>query len=1476
MNTQSNPQESFPPRKSSPRRRWPFFLFGPPLLLCLVLAALIILLRTDFGLQRAEALLGRALENVAGQRIILSGLGGRFPFFLSLEGLSLQDRDGVWLEVDGLVLRWSGRDLFRARLRVQELSAERLELHRPPLIRPSDPKPREPFQGIGLPRTFFRAALDELRVDRLVLAEALAGERIELSLDAGLNMNRAVARAELRLESRTAPEFLLALQAGLSREANVLTLRAGFDDPKGRFASLLGLPKATPLSLQLDGHGPAASWAGTLTAGAGDLAGLHSSLTLDWQDLPKLSWTGDIRVDHALLPEPARHLPTGLRFDLDAALTRPDLLRLERFSLENPMLLAELSADLDLAKAAADGSLSLVVEDTAPLNTLLGVELGPEIRLAGTFSGPLDGPDAQFSLALQEISAAGARISALELLTTVSFTRSHGGRTTSARGTLLARGLDVPGAGLPDPLAAALEANFDLAFVQPENMLELKFLTLHGEGLDIRADADFLLPNRHLSARITLSPAPISGWLVAHGLDWDGDASLRIDARGTVAPMDLHVGLQAGLDDLDGLPDPLSRLAGRIVTLNMNAALTSGTDQDKGLSQIRATDFRLQAKALQVSGAASFLFGTRELDASARLDLPDLSTAAPNPDLGLGGSAVLKAHVRGFLPHGLAVQATLRSEDVSLAGFDPFPLDAALEAIGIPGTPSGRFTFSATPEQTLISGRSDFSLAEKSLEFQNLGLDIPGGTIRGQGRVDLESKGVAARIQGQIEDLGPLAGLAGQEIQGLLSFQADLAGPSDPQAGRQEATLSVQLSDLRAGFGTLDNLAMEARAWDVFAAPGLEADITMHGFRSAEARVDTLTARIAGITRELSLSASALGHVLHPFELSLQGGYGARQPVHEMNVERLEGVWAGQALSLKIPLNVSFAQDTLTVSPLLLALGQATVRGQAEITGQSADLRLGVESLALTPLVPQMRGVLTAGAVLSGPKSALRGDFTLLGNDLAPLALDMEDFPAVNFQADARLDERGLAVEALLNGPQPENSRFLLSGLVPMAVSLEPPGLDLPGDAPLSASLKGFMDLGWLSLLILPETQLLAGDLAVDLEIAGTVDDPSPSGYAELRRGMYQHLLQGVLLNDIKARAELDGRGLRLASLTGTDGAGGKWSGQGQVQMLPQKHFPFSFSLRAENMDVLNSPLASARLSEGGLEISGTSQAQDIRGRFILERVDIFLRDLGGPRVVELPVVEINGPDRTAAPKKSRDAPSPAILDLDVQFPTRFFVHGRGLDSEWGGGLTVTGPADDPSIRGDVSLIRGRLDFLGKRFTLAKGLVQLDGSRPPRPHVRIEALQEGRTITSILRVQGQPPDIDFSLHSDPELPEDEILAQMLFGRSLSSITPFQAAQLVMAARELVGHGQGMDILGQARDILQLDDLDIVANDENGGGMRLRAGRYVHERVYLRLEKDFQADDDQIFADVELTRRITLESKIGSRGGGLGLFWKYDY
>jgi translocation and assembly module TamB len=190
---------------------------------------------------------------------------------------------------------------------------------------------------------------------------------------------------------------------------------------------------------------------------------------------------------------------------------------------------------------------------------------------------------------------------------------------------------------------------------------------------------------------------------------------------------------------------------------------------------------------------------------------------------------------------------------------------------------------------------------------------------------------------------------------------------------------------------------------------------------------------------------------------------------------------------------------------------------------------------------------------------------------------------------------------------------------------------------------------------------------------------------------------------------------------------------------------------------------------------------------------------------------------------------------------------------------------------GAFNLIRGRLDILGKRLNLTEATLTLEGDFVPT--VAVAASNESDEITSFVRIDGPATAPVVSFSSNPQLPEEEVLSRLLFGRGIDTISALQAARLASAVATLADRGGG-GIIGRLRQGFGLDDLDVQTGAN--GGATVTAGKYISEKVYTEVEVD-DAGQSQINLNLDLTDSVTVRARTGSTGEtGLGIFFEKDY
>ena len=229
-------------------------------------------------------------------------------------------------------------------------------------------------------------------------------------------------------------------------------------------------------------------------------------------------------------------------------------------------------------------------------------------------------------------------------------------------------------------------------------------------------------------------------------------------------------------------------------------------------------------------------------------------------------------------------------------------------------------------------------------------------------------------------------------------------------------------------------------------------------------------------------------------------------------------------------------------------------------------------------------------------------------------------------------------------------------------------------------------------------------------------------------------------------------------------------------------------------------------------------------------------------------------------------------------------MRGRGVDVELGGEVKVGGTAAAPVPTGTLNLRRGTLNLIGRQLTFQKGTIGFEpGSLMPALDLSAQATSGSTTIT--VAVQGSPaaPKVTFS--SSPELPQDEVLARLLFDRSTSNLSPFEIAQIAGAVAQMTGIGGGAaNPLDKVRGLLGLDRLGVSSGSQQSGTQAARPARRSRPGAMSRRAcssasgQGTQGGQTGVGVQVEITPRLKLEGQTatGPAGDRLGLSYEFEY
>jgi len=367
----------------------------------------------------------------------------------------------------------------------------------------------------------------------------------------------------------------------------------------------------------------------------------------------------------------------------------------------------------------------------------------------------------------------------------------------------------------------------------------------------------------------------------------------------------------------------------------------------------------------------------------------------------------------------------------------------------------------------------------------------------------------------------------------------------------------------------------------------------------------------------------------------------------------------------------------------------------------------------------------------------------------------------------------------------------------------------------------------------------IGGEAQVAANVTGSLGNPRVTGSLAGDALRLRSSLTGTDITNIRARGRFNGSRLNLSSFAGTADGGGTVSGSGYIDladMNADRGPRIDLRIAARNARILDLDNMGATVT-GPLRIVSSGVGGTVAGRLEVRRANWRLGQ--SEALSELPNVairEINLP-ADSAPVSAVQSPWRYLIDANAE--SGIEVDGMGLDSEWRGTIRLRGTTAEPRIGGEVQVVprQGYYSFAGTRFELTRGQILFDDSVPLDPRINITAETDANGLAVTVNVTGSASQPDIAFSSTPALPEEELLARLLFGGSITSLSATDALQLGEAVASLRG-GSGVGPLNQLRSAIGLDRLRIVSADPAlGRGTAIALGKNVTRRFYVEIVTD---------------------------------------
>lgn len=854
-------------------------------------------------------------------------------------------------------------------------------------------------------------------------------------------------------------------------------------------------------------------------------------------------------------------------------------------------------------------------------------------------------------------------------------------------------------------------------------------------------------------------------------------------------------------------------------------------------------------------------------------DLSPLSLLTPQP---------LKGDLRGDAAFSgswdnMTVQTTLEGNLLGYGQAQWTDWHLALGVSGLPDNPKGRVTSRAAYGGGPFELALDFAKAGPDIHIPSLTFRCQDASVEGALKTHLEKAVASGSLRVSVPRLEILSPFLGKDIRGALEGTLGLAH----EDSRQQLQGDLTLRSLAVGTMKVDRTNLSAKLETLSPSPRGMAVLNVQNIHTPRMTITAGNIALEGGLDSLTFSSHIEGTLEHPFSLDAAGAAHLDTDTKEMHVTALSGTTGPIVLGLEGPGHLTLHDRGWETSPIRFRVGSGRLEGRARWVGDNPQASLEIQDIALDlvrhfggpPLEGRLNGRGTLRRVRGSPQAEL---------NLKVEALRSPSWPpeeTLSLQSTARADAGTLRLDVEVDGLGPESTRAGIS--VPIRFGVEPFELAFLGDKPMTGGASLAVSLERIGTLLALEVHKIQGLLTGQVALTGSVDHPEVTGTLSLDNGRYEHEDLGILLQDMTAVMDGHGPVLKLRQLKASDGKKGRIEGTGEIRLDPRARFPYEANLACTDLSPLHRDDISGNLN-GTLSLHGRAEETSIKGALRVRPLRIRLPKRLPPNVVTVDVEEIGAgapsPGRKSSPPAA-PVPHRVLLDVSVNFPAMTTVSGWGLESEWEGALTVSGEASNPVVTGRMHILRGDLLFLTKRFRLAEGEVIFNGDVPPDPVLNVLGETVLRDMTAQVRVSGRASQPKLTIGSRPERPQDEVLAQILFGRSATTLSPFQALRLAAVLQSLSsgsGKGSGIDVLGKTRDLFGLEQLELLGLGV-GEGLQVGLGKYLGENFRVDVNQRLEQGDVSLRVEVEVTPNITLETQVGTQSRtGAGVFWKYDY
>jgi len=440
---------------------------------------------------------------------------------------------------------------------------------------------------------------------------------------------------------------------------------------------------------------------------------------------------------------------------------------------------------------------------------------------------------------------------------------------------------------------------------------------------------------------------------------------------------------------------------------------------------------------------------------------------------------------------------------------------------------------------------------------------------------------------------------------------------------------------------------------------------------------------------------------------------------------------------------------------------------------------------------------------------------------------------------------------------------------------------DLRKSGPIDVQLKGETDAAVLALF--SRTAKGTGTARLNVDVRGTMEEPSVNGYVELQDGQAKIDSPRLAAENVQVRLDLNGDRIDVTRLEGTLN-GGTMRGEGHINLSGAQRGEMNLAVSGEGI-YMEFPAGLKTVSNAQVRIDGAYPALRISGK-----IDVEEGAYTEPLTVGRGLMKFFSEDAgtTYVVNDSEDVKD-TRLDIALRTLSPIIVNNNIAQGEIDAELRLLGTIGEPGLTGKIEVDEGaRLYLRERKYSVDRGLITFNNEHAIEPILDVAATTTVNGSTSYditMKISGDVSrKLDTDLTSSPPLDEGDIVSVLATGRTRNEassqgadvakeqILSFIAGDLGSSFTSEAGRAIGLSQVRIDPTFIDTTKKSTSSTASSGNSntadigneteptARLTLGKDITPKLSLVYSMNLRDSSDQIWvAEYDVTRRISTSA-----------------